>query len=110
MKRKMTMRMPLFFLALLMMACDTVFDIHPYDTRIKGETDINARNIAKIETLLRDRDTLRIAVISDSHQWYDDLKDEIADINRRDSIDFVMHLGDITDFGSTQEYVWARDI
>lgn len=109
MMRKMIERVPLFLLTMLMIACDTVFDVHPYDTRIKGETDINAKNIAKIESLFKDRDTLIIAVISDSHQWYNDLEDEIADINRRDSIDFVMHLGDITDFGATQEYVWARD-
>ena len=97
--------LPLLALA----SCDTVFDVHPYDTRVKGEIDINAKNTAKIEALCRDKDTLRIAVISDSHQWYEDLLSEINDINRRDSIDFVIHLGDITDFGSTQEYTWARE-
>ena len=93
---------------LLLASCDTVFDIHPYDTRITGATNINQNNIATIEKACAGRDTVRIAFISDSHQWYNDLGAIIDDINRRDSIDFVVHLGDITDFGSTQEYLWTR--
>ena len=90
-------------------ACDSVFDIHPYDTRVEGATDLNAKNIKLIEERCLDKDTMHIAVISDSHQWYKDLEAEIADINRRDSIDFVIHLGDLTDFGSTLEYSLARE-
>ena len=97
------------FVILLFSGCDSVFDIHPYDTRITGETNLNAKNIAKIQTACLDKDTMRIAVISDSHQWYSDLTNEVSDINRRDSIDFVIHLGDLTDFGSTQEYNLARE-
>ena len=98
----------LIMTVLLLPSCDTVFDIHPYDTRITGATNINQNNIATIEKTCAGRDTVRIAFISDSHQWYNDLGAIIDDINRRDSIDFVVHLGDITDFGSTQEYLWTR--
>ena len=98
----------LLITVLLLPSCDTVFDIHPYDTRITGATNINQNNIATIEKTCAGRDTVRIAFISDSHQWYNDLGAIIDDINRRDSIDFVVHLGDITDFGSTQEYLWTR--
>ena len=98
----------LIMTVLLLPSCDTVFDIHPYDTRITGATNINQNNIATIEKTCAGRDTVRIAFISDSHQWYNDLEAIIDDINRRDSIDFVVHLGDITDFGSTQEYLWTR--
>ena len=98
----------LLITVLLLASCDTVFDIHPYDTRITGATNINQNNIATIEKTCAGRDTVRIAFISDSHQWYNDLGAIIDDINRRDSIDFVVHLGDITDFGSTQEYLWTR--
>ena len=96
-------------IVLSLTSCDSVFDIHPYDTRVKGTTDLNAKNIKLIEQLCLDKDTMHIAVISDSHQWYKDLEAEIADINRRDSIDFVIHLGDLTDFGSTLEYSLARE-
>lgn len=92
-------------------ACDTVFDVHPYDVRVNGgETDMNAKNILKIEQATKDKDTIRFAVISDSHQWYDDLEAEVKDINRRsDSIDFVIHCGDISDFGATKEMLWTRN-
>ncbi len=49
-------------------------------------------------------------MISDSHQWLDDLKSEVNDINRRsDSLDFVIHCGDLTDFGATREFQLNRD-
>ncbi len=95
--------------SLMLSACDTVFDVHPYDVRVKGETQINATQIAKIEEKLKDKDTIRFAFISDSHQWLSDLQDEIRDINKRDSVDFVIHGGDVTDFGSTREFEWTRE-
>lgn len=45
-------------------ACDTVFDVHPYDVRVKGETDVNAKNIQLIEQAVKTYDTIRFAVIS----------------------------------------------
>ena len=95
---------------MMMGACDTVFDVHPYDVRVKGDTDLNAKNIRKIEESVKSKDTIRFAVISDSHQWLDDLQLAVNDINRRkDSIDFVIHCGDISDFGATKEMIWTRD-
>ena len=93
---------------LVFVSCDTVFDVHPYDVRVKGETQINAKKIAQIEEKVKYKDTIRFAFISDSHQWLDDLKSEIKDINKRDSIDFVIHGGDVTDFGATREFEWTR--
>ena len=92
----------------LQTGCDSVFDVHPYDVRVKGETNINATQMTRIENAVKGSDTIRFAFISDSHQWLDDLADEISDINGRDSIDFVIHGGDITDFGATREFEWAR--
>lgn len=90
-------------------SCDSVFDVHPYDVRVKGETQINAKQIVKIEELMKSKDTIRFAFISDTHQYLSDFSDEVADINKRDSIDFVIHGGDMTDFGGTREFEWARE-
>ena len=107
MKRLIT----LLLLAMLMLtACDDVFQVHPYDVRFDGETDINAHHIAEITSRCQNKDTLRIAFISDTHGWYSDAKDEVADINQRTGIDFVVHLGDLTDTGTTKEFIWARDV
>ena len=91
-------------------SCDTVFDVHPYDVQIDGDRNLNVTNIQKIEAAVKSKDTIRFAMISDSHQWLDDLKSEVNDINRRsDSLDFVIHCGDLTDFGATREFQWTRD-
>lgn len=98
-------------LCLTLTGCEDLFSYHPYDTRFSGETDINARNIARIETLCADKDTLRIAVMSDSHLWLGDTRAIVADINSRSgSVDFAIHLGDLTDTGTTKEFVWQRDV
>lgn len=98
------------FLVLLTLSCDSLFDVHPYDVHIKGDHDINRTNIAKIESLCENRDTVRVAFISDNHNWYTETEAEIADINKRNDIDFVIHCGDLTDTGTTQEFIWARDM
>lgn len=98
------------FVVVALTGCDSVFDVHPYDVHIDGDKNVNATNIQKIEQAVLSKDTIRFAMISDSHQWLDDLKAEVNDINRRsDSIDFVLHCGDMTDFGATQEFQWTRD-
>lgn len=89
--------------------CDSVFDIHPYDVNVNGEKDVNAKNIKLIVEKCKERDTIRFAFISDSHQWLDDLKQEVADINKHPELDFVIHGGDLTDFGATKEFLWTRD-
>ena len=53
---------------------------------------------------------MRIAVIGDTQGWLDETKDEVADINSRGNIDFVIHDGDVSDFGLTKEFMWQRDI
>ena len=75
---------------MLLGGCDLI-DYHPYDVRIDGETGINDKNIARIETLCQGKDTLRFAFMGDSQRWYDETQDFVTDVNRRDDIDFVIH-------------------
>ena len=49
---------------MLLGGCDLI-DYHPYDVRIDGETGINDKNIARIETLCQGKDTLRFAFMGD---------------------------------------------
>ncbi len=104
------MKKLLYVLLLLLVSCDETFQTHPYDVNIKGETGINSRQTAEIERRFADRDTLRVAFISDTHLWLSDASDGVADINRREGIDFVIHCGDLTDTGTTKEYEWSRDV
>ena len=90
-------------------SCDMI-DYHPYDVRINGETDVNAHNIAEIEQKCKDKTTIKFVTMGDSQRWYDETLDFVGEINKRDDIDFVIHGGDMSDFGVTDEFLWQRDI
>ena len=66
----------------LLSACDGVFDIHPYDVKFSGETGINKKQMAVIESQFKNSDTLRVAFISDTHLWLSDARDQVADVNK----------------------------
>ena len=90
-------------------ACDLI-EYHPYNVNIDGATGLTATNCALIEQQCAGKDTIRFAHISDTQRFYDETQRIVRDINRRDSIDFVIHTGDQTDFGLAKEYMWMRDI
>lgn len=102
---------PLVLLSLLLLsACSNLFDYHAYDTQISGETGINAKNKALIEVQSQEKKNIKFAFISDTQRWYDETEDVVAHINNRGDIDFVIHGGDLSDFGATREFMWQRDI
>lgn len=101
----------LFFLAstAALSSCELI-DVHPYDGLIEGQTNINSTNITRIETATAGRDTIRFGVFSDTQRWYDETHDAVVSLNHRSDIDFVIHCGDLTDFGISKEFEWQRDI
>ncbi|MGN0233088.1 MAG: metallophosphoesterase family protein, partial [Bacteroidaceae bacterium] len=99
----------LILAGLLLGACE-VFDIHPYDGKIKGKKNLNEANIQQIETATQGANQIRFAVISDTQRWLDELHDEVKSINARDDIDFVIHCGDLVDYGITKEFDWQQEV
>lgn len=99
----------LFGLIFLFVGCDA-FEYHPYDGRVNGETGINAKNIVRIEDACEGKETIRFAWMGDTQGFYSDTERFVKAINARDDIDFVMHGGDITDYGITKEFMDMRDI
>lgn len=97
-----------FIAAALLAGCQVEY--HPYDTRISGERGINAANTARIEAACAGKTEIRFAVISDTQRWYDETRDAVRALNRRDDIDFVIHTGDMADFGMRDEFERQRDI
>ena len=95
--------------AFLLAGCDMI-EYHPYDLDIDGETGINAKNIRLIESALAGRKEISFAVISDTQRWYDETEDEVEAVNARHDIDFVIHTGDLSDFGLKLEFEKQRDI
>ncbi|MBF0730828.1 metallophosphoesterase family protein [Bacteroides acidifaciens] len=94
---------------LLLSGCGMT-DYHPYDVHISGETNVNAHNIEKIEANCKGKTKLRFVTMGDSQRWYDETEEFVKEINKRDDIDFVIHGGDMSDFGVTKEFLWQRDI
>lgn len=99
----------LLFFTIGIQSCD-MFEPHPYDTYVRGEKDLNNTYIQEITTQLKEKNEFRFAFISDTQRWYDDTKDLVADINQRNEVDFIIHGGDLSDFGATHEFTLQRDI
>lgn len=85
-------------------------EYHPYDMKTDGQRFVNSTNISKIEKICDGRTSIRFAVVSDSQRWYDELDKIVGAINGYDNIDFVIHAGDLTDFGLKTEFERQRDI
>lgn len=100
----------LFVFASLLMACNP-FEYHPYDARLdKKYKDINRKNIERIRQKDKNADTVRFVFMGDTQRWYDETEDFVKALNRRNDIDFVVHGGDISDFGMKKEFCWIHDI
>ncbi|MDR1022980.1 MAG: metallophosphoesterase [Prevotellaceae bacterium] len=100
----------LFFLTAVTFQSCYKFEYHAYDGRIEGDVGINARNIARIEDSCRGKTTIRFAAMGDTQRRYDETADFVVALNSRSDVDFVIHGGDISDFGLTREFMWMRDI
>ena len=94
--------------AFLLQGCELI-EYHPYDTRIEGETGLTAKNVRLIEEETRGKREFRFAMISDTQRRYDETEEVVDLLNRRGDIDFVLHGGDVADFGETKEFLWSRD-
>lgn len=93
----------------LFSGCDLI-EYHPYAVSFDGEKQINQKNIEKIQTNCMNKDTIRFVLMGDTQRWYDETEDFVTHLNTRNDVDFVIHGGDISDFGLTKEFVWIRDI
>lgn len=77
------------------------------------QRDLNAR---ALQSLRRDprpiaavAGRLTFAALGDTHGEYDDLVEAAESINRRQDVELIAHMGDLTDFGLLQEYSWAHE-
>lgn len=92
-----------------LLSCNMI-DYHPYDVKIDKPININRTNIARIENLCANKDTIRFVAMGDSQGFYNETRDFVNAINLRKDIDFIIHGGDFTDYGTTEEFLWQRDI
>jgi 3',5'-cyclic AMP phosphodiesterase CpdA len=102
---------PFLWGVLAVFACQP-FDYSPTVLEAeKREPHLNQANLDRLAgspegTRLRGK----IAVLSDTHLYYDELKDAVARLNADSGIDFAIVTGDVTQFGYAEEYERFSDI
>ncbi|RHJ90510.1 metallophosphoesterase family protein [Parabacteroides bouchesdurhonensis] len=98
-------------LLLILSSCDLI-DYHPYDGRLSSSTntDINNKSIKRIEASCKDKDIIRFIMIGDTQRSLDETEDFVEFVNKRNDADFIIHGGDIADFGMKKEYEWTDEI
>jgi 3',5'-cyclic AMP phosphodiesterase CpdA len=96
---------PTFALAPLVFLACQMFDYSPTILEAeRQEPHLNAKNLGRIASLTGTRLHGKIAVMADTHLFYDELRAGVDKINSDGSIDFVVVAGDVTKFGYAEEY------
>lgn len=93
-----------FVLLILLTSCKKTFQFSLLEARPNAR-DLNIAGIEKINQLSV-KDTFTFAVISDTQVGYDELEGFVKHINQfpDDSLTFVLHAGDFTDYGANFEF------
>ncbi|MFK5854879.1 MAG: metallophosphoesterase [Bacteroidota bacterium] len=96
---------------LLLTSCGDMFDYSSYVIDFEGDDrGVNLANIEKLSSNNND-DDIRIAFTGDTHVFFDEFEDFVLGVNKLNEtkpIDFVIHVGDISDFGLPQQYLWGN--
>lgn len=88
--------------------CDN-FESSPYAATIKGKCNINATSVEEIQKASLSL-PIRFAFLTDTHDSASDIEDAIDIILEDRDVDFIVHGGDLTDFGLPKEFMWCRDL
>jgi len=98
------------FVLFAMVSCDQ-FKYSPYQIdRNSKYKELNEKNIALINPSRKD--TTRVIVLGDTQRFYKSSQDLIEKINKLpdDAVDFVVHTGDLVDFGIQKEYYGIHEV
>ncbi len=97
---------------LTLSSCKKVFDYSPYVIDFdEDNTNVNSKNIEKILSQKNDDNVITIAFTGDTHREFDEFDEFVKktnSLNNSEHIDFVVHVGDIADFGLPKQYEWGN--
>lgn len=95
-------------------SCRDTFDHSMYSAEVPEEfKNLRIKNFQRLLAFMPDPEdttSFKIALISDTHTYYNDLQDAINDINKDPDIKFILHGGDMTDGGLLAEYLLFQGI
>lgn len=107
---KLTRNILMILITIFLKSCNLI-EYHPYDMESKNQpSNLNQTQLDLIEAMDGDKDSLRFIFMGDTQRHYDDTEDFVNSANGLTDINFVIHGGDITDFGMSKEYTWIHDI
>ncbi len=97
---------------LLLGACENIIEYSPYKAGVKvSDSDLNIKAIESIQQNGTDYFVpFSIGIFGDTHTYYDEFEKQVRYFNRKDDIDFVVHMGDLTLSGIYREFLWYRDL
>ncbi|MBS4058854.1 MAG: metallophosphoesterase [Bacteroidetes bacterium] len=105
---RITIKIALLVNIFMLPACEDLFDYSPYAIDFSDENrNVNQRSIEKLQSREND-DTITIALTGDTHRFFDETELFVSKVNKNHSIDFVVHVGDIADFGLPKQYLWGN--
>jgi 3',5'-cyclic-AMP phosphodiesterase len=101
-------------LIVMLGACEQVFEYTPYATEVSNNRQNshskNLEVLKNLESNLTPGQAFRFSLVSDSHDYFNDLNDAISAIARDEESLFVLHGGDLTHHGILKEYNITHDI
>lgn len=117
-RNKKNMKKPfsisLLAITIMLLGCDRLFEYTPYSANVRNSfTSTTAQNLEKLSTIEQEtqgKDEFKIALISDSHIFYNGLADMINLINQDEDVLFVIHGGDLSDGGMLKEFEIFHDL
>ena len=97
----------IIFFAILFYSCDRFEYSHNQVLPDEKYKNINQNNILRFINIVTD--TVTIAIIGDSQRYFKATQKVISKINNIPDIHFVVHTGDLADFGIQKEYRWLHE-
>jgi predicted phosphodiesterase len=99
----------IFFTGLLLIGCSDHNEFSPNQVSDDDSAvALNATNVAQLQSAPLD-DTITIAFIGDSQNFYNEVEPFVQKVNDISAIDFVLIAGDISDYGLLQEFEWISE-
>ncbi|MGL1902606.1 MAG: metallophosphoesterase [Fibrobacterales bacterium] len=98
-------------LAVLLLVNCEMFEYTPYTVESSNRAmhNLTQREVGKIISTTPKGEGVTVAVITDSHQFIDDLHKMVSFVNSLQGVDFVVVPGDFTKFGLLKEYEFFFD-
>lgn len=96
----------LLLLLSLLLACSDPFHYSPFEANVRSSlVNLTEKNLARISQFdTTSGEPFKVALISDPHYHFNDLRDAVNDINGRNEFSFVIVTGDITENGLLKEF------